>query len=95
MYNIAELESTIRTLSKTSKVGDYYNVHLSDESVRVCKLCEFIDNLPVFKTIDNRFLYFDGGKGEFPNRYMGYTEVGNKTMYRRDDILTNLLNETR
>jgi len=78
-----------------SVVGDYYNVYLSDDTIEVCKLCEFIDGLPVFKTVNNRFLYFDGGKDEFPNRYMNYTEVVNKTMYKRDDILTTLLNEAR
>lgn len=89
--SVSELEKILSELCKSSKVGDYYNVLLSDRSSEVCKLSGFIDNLPVFKTVDNRFLYFDGGKGEFPNRYMNYTEVENKTMYRRDDILTSLL----
>lgn len=75
------------------KVGDYYNVKLSDNSNQICKLSQFIDNLPVFKTIDNRFLYYDGGKNEYPNRYKDFKGIENENqiIYKREDILSNLL----
>lgn len=79
------------TSNLSLEIGKYYEVKLSDDSTKICKCSQYIDNLPVFKTIDNRFLYYDGCKNEFPNRYKDFKEIEDQTKYRREDILSNLL----
>lgn len=76
------------------KVGEVYTVSLSDGTTETCKLCDIIDKIPVFKTTNNRFLYFDDGENEFPNRYRDYSDVVDK-MEKRDYILTDILHEPR
>ena len=73
------------------KLNNYYEVILSDKSTQICKFIQIIDDLPVFRTINNRFLYYDGGLNQFPNRYIGWKEVKDQTQYKREDILSNLL----
>jgi len=73
------------------KVGNYYEVILSDKSTQICKLIQFIDDQPVFRTINNRYLYYDGGLNEYPNRYKDFREIEDQTIHKREDILSNLL----
>jgi hypothetical protein len=73
------------------KLNNYYEVILSDKSTQICKFIQIIDDLPVFKTINNRYLYYDGGLNQFPNRYIGWKEIEHQTIHKREDILSNLL----
>jgi len=73
------------------KLNNYYEVILSDKSTQICKLIQFIDDQPVFRTINNRYLYYDGGLNEYPNRYKDFREIEDQTIHKREDILSNLL----
>jgi hypothetical protein len=93
LRRIYQMAKTSICVVKKLKLNDYYEVILSDNSTQICKFIQIIDDLPIFKTINNRFLYYDGGKNEFNNRYMGWKSVKDQTQYKREDILSNLIEE--